>query len=402
MNLLHVIPSMNPIGGGPSQGIRNQAQGMVDMDITREVVSFDSPDSDFIKKESFKIHALGGALGPWRYNAKLIPWLKQNIQRFDVIIVHGLWLYHNYAVWKVIKQLKKDQLSGKNIKKNTPPVLLMPHGMLDPYFQRAKERRVKAIRNWIFWKLIDSKIVNDVDGLLFTCQTELVLARTTFKDYRPKAEYNVGYGIVVPPVEREEMKAAFAARCPNLKNEPYLLFLSRIHQKKGIDLLIKVYQQLLEDKTVIYKLPKLVIAGPGIDTTYGKMLVKLVDGSNELKNLVYFTSMLTGEAKWGAFYGCEAFVLPSHQENFGIAVAEALACGKPVLLSDQVNIWREVDAESGGIISTDTFDGVFQLLNSWLELKPQERILMGQNAEKTFNKYFTVDKMSQNIYIVYY
>lgn len=145
MNLLHVIPSMNPIGGGPSQGIRNQAQGMVDMDITREVVSFDSPDSDFIKKESFKIHALGGALGPWRYNAKLIPWLKQNIQRFDVIIVHGLWLYHNYAVWKVIKQLKKDQLSGKNIKKNTPPVLLMPHGMLDPYFQRAKERRVKAI-----------------------------------------------------------------------------------------------------------------------------------------------------------------------------------------------------------------------------------------------------------------
>jgi hypothetical protein len=81
---------------------------------------------------------------------------------------------------------------------------------------------------------------------------------------------------------------------------------------------------------------------------------------------VHAVDMLSGAAKWGALYGCEAFVLPSHQENFGIAVVEALACGKPVLISDQVNIWREIVEDGAGLVEGDTEEGVEKLLRNFL------------------------------------
>jgi glycosyltransferase involved in cell wall biosynthesis len=76
--------------------------------------------------------------------------------------------------------------------------------------------------------------------------------------------------------------------------------------------------------------------------------------------------------KWGVLYGCEAFVLPSHQENFGIAVVEALACGKPVLISDQVNIWREIVEDGAGIAEADTEEGVVKLLKKFLNARRDE------------------------------
>eukprot|EP01038_Epipyxis_sp_PR26KG_P002792 gene2792-3964_t len=76
--------------------------------------------------------------------------------------------------------------------------------------------------------------------------------------------------------------------------------------------------------------------------------------------------MLRGEQKWGAFYSSEAYLLPSHQENFGIAVAEALGCGLPVLISDKVNIWREIDQARAGMVETDTVDGTERSLRHWL------------------------------------
>ena len=68
--------------------------------------------------------------------------------------------------------------------------------------------------------------------------------------------------------------------------------------------------------------------------------------------------MLTGEAKWGAFRAAEFFVLPSHQENFGIVVAEAMALSKPLLITNKVNIWREVEIDGAGIVVDDDVKGV--------------------------------------------
>jgi glycosyltransferase involved in cell wall biosynthesis len=104
--------------------------------------------------------------------------------------------------------------------------------------------------------------------------------------------------------------------------------------------------------------------------------------------------MLKGDAKWGAFAVSDAFVLPSHQENFGIAVAEALACGRPVLISDQVNIAPEIEADGCGLVEPDTLKGTISLLERWLALTPDERESMQQQAKITFARRYDMRRNS--------
>jgi glycosyltransferase involved in cell wall biosynthesis len=112
---------------------------------------------------------------------------------------------------------------------------------------------------------------------------------------------------------------------------------------------------------------------------------------------ISWPGILRDEAKWGAFYCAEAFVLPSHQENFGIAVAEALACGVPALVSDKVNIWREIKSSGAGLIAPDTVAGTTHMLREWLSLTAEERQLMGQRARELFRSRFTVDAMAVSL-----
>ena len=391
MLILHVIASMDPKYGGPSQGIRNLNAGEKDREVIREVVCFDASDSSYLGHDNFKIHALGKGAGVWNYSNKLIPWLNNNIQRFDIVIINGLWQYYSYATGRVMASLKK-QFPGNKL----PKLFVMPHGMLDPYFQNAKGRRLKAIRNWAYWKLIEKNVVNDADGLLFTCQTELLLARETFKPYKPRKEYDVGYGIDAPPMFNDKMSDTFYELCPDFKGKPYLLFLSRIHPKKGINLLVDAYASLYESSDSKSTIPKLVIAGPGLESDYGKLLRNRIAKKPELLKNICFTGMLTNDSKWGAFYGCEAFVLPSHQENFGIVVAEALACGKPVLITNQVNIWREIIKEGGGIVEDDNKQGVKNMLKQWFNLTSSQKKQMSVNAISTYEKYFAINSIVQN------
>lgn len=395
MKLLHVITSMNPLTGGPCQGIRNINADIIKHGVEREIVCLDDPESSFLGNDSLKIHALGPTISPWCYTRKLIPWLKENLERFDVVIVNGIWLFSSYATWKSIELLKKDYP-----KKKLPQIFIMPHGMLDPWFQNEKTRKWKALRNKVYWKLIEHKVINDANGLLFTCELEKKLAREPFKPYKPKREINIGYGIQTPPIYSDIMTKAFLEKCPGLTDKNYFLFLSRIHYKKGVELLINAYSRLLQNSQDRTAIPKLVIAGPGLETPYGQKMYHLVINNPLLKNQVFFTGMLFGNEKWGALYGCEAFVLPSHQENFGIAVAEALACKKTVLISNQVNIYREIESTGSGLIASDTVDGVYKLLTDWLCLPTQQKQLMNEKARLTFESLFTTSGVAKRLYEV--
>lgn len=389
IKILHVIASLNPEHGGPMQGLRNYLPEIYKMGYRNEVVCLDDPNEAFFGKDSFITHALGPNRRPWAYTAKLLPWLKKELPRFQAVMIHGMWLYHGYAVLKAVKWLEKEG------KENVPKIFLMPHGMLDPYFQKVPERRWKALRNTLYWRLIEGKITNQATAMLFTCQEELWLARQTFRSYQPKKEINIGYGIATPPSFVPAMEATFLERCPAVKGQPFLLFLSRIHPKKGIDLLIKAYatihqaHQKKQPASGADPLPALLIAGPGLDTPYGQSLKKLVEELG-LHDLVFFPGMLSGDAKWGAFYACEAFVLPSHQENFGIAVAEALACGKPVLVSNQVNIWREIKQSGAGFVAENTLAGTTSLVRNWTDMTEGKKSQVGIAARKCFEKNFDV------------
>ncbi|MDR0559194.1 MAG: glycosyltransferase [Prevotellaceae bacterium] len=378
MKILRIIVSMNPESGGPSQGIRNSISEMKKLGVENEAVCFDS--TCYMDCNDFIIHTLGDGKTAWNYNKKLIPFLLKNFHRFEAVIVHGLWQYHSYAAVRAWKKYKKAN-------KIYPKLFIMPHGMLDPYFQRAKERRLKAVRNWVYWKFIENKTVNSADGILFTCEEELRLAREPFKPYKPKQELNVNYGIQSPPCFSEKYTMAFTEKNPAWNGKPFILFLSRIHEKKGVDLLINAYCKLQTD---FKNIPQLVIAGPA-ESEYAKKMKKLAENNAD----ILFAGMLNGDAKWGAFYSCECFILPSHQENFGIAIVEAMACGKPVLITDKVNIWREIAGENAGFVGEDTEKSTVNMLKKWFSLSSEEKCEMQKNALRAYQKYFSIEQSAE-------
>jgi glycosyltransferase involved in cell wall biosynthesis len=394
LKILHIISGVNPKNGGPIQGIRNYQNELVTLGVERHIVTFEETNDIALWEfpDTLKIHALGKPKTSWQYNEKLIPFLKKEACNFDVLIINGLWTYHSYAVKKAVINLKKKH---SNIK--LPKVYIMPHGMLDPWFQKDKSRRLKAIRNYFYWHLIEKKVINNADGLLFTCEEELFLAKTTFIGYNPKKEINIGYGIEAPPSYSEALKISFKERY-NLENkDPYLLFLSRIHPKKGLDLLLIAYYELLNNIDFSSKLPNLVIAGPGIETEYGTKMLNYLEENPIVKAKVQFVGHLSGDAKWGAIYGCDAFILPSHQENFGIAVAEALACSKPVLITNKINIYREIEKGGAGIINDNNLEGTILNLKKWLTLNNDDKEKMALNAYLVYKTNFNVNNAAKRL-----
>jgi glycosyltransferase involved in cell wall biosynthesis len=105
--------------------------------------------------------------------------------------------------------------------------------------------------------------------------------------------------------------------------------------------------------------------------------------------------MLEGDLKWGAFHAAEAFVLPSHQENFGVAVVEALACGVPVLISDKVNIWPEIVHDQAGIVNPDTVEGTYRSMETLLGMKAEERQRMVRNGQACFRARYEMTRTAQ-------
>jgi len=239
--ILHVIATMDPRSGGVSEDVRNSHDAFSRLGIRKEVVSLDDPEADFIRKSRVKSHPLGTARNPWSYHSGLIDWLVSNIPSYDLVIIEGLWLWPSIATWLAFRKIRK--MGG--IK--TPPYMIKPHAMLDPWFQRDPSRRLKAIRNWLYWKILEHRVIRDAAALLFGCEEEKLLAQKTFRPYKPKREIVVGNSVPEPPVISLEMVEAFRKSCPNLHNGgPYILYMSRIDPKKGVDLLIKAYARVLD------------------------------------------------------------------------------------------------------------------------------------------------------------
>ncbi|MGD0646495.1 MAG: glycosyltransferase [Acidobacteriaceae bacterium] len=373
MRILHIVGSINPAAGGPTEAIR-----MIILyrppGYEAEVVTLDSPDAPFLADFPFQVHALGNRKKSW-YSPRLIPWLKKNLDRFDGIIVHGLWEFTGLATMLAVAGHK--------------PYLVFTHGMLDPYFKRRYP--LKHVKKWIYWILAQYWVLRAASRVMFTTELERDLATRSFWlwHWNPMV---VSYGADPQMPDIDELVPAFYHRCPELNVEDagrsYLLFLSRIHPKKGCDLLLQAFAAVAPAHPELH----LIMAGPDA-TGMRKDLEKIVEQAG-LTHRVHWPGMLKGDAKWGAFAVSDAFVLPSHQENFGIAVAEALACGRPVLISDQVNIAPEIEADGCGIVEHDTLEGTIHLLERWLALNPEERHAMQQQARITFARRYDMRRNS--------
>ncbi len=267
-------------------------------------------------------------------------------------MVHGIWQFHSVAAWSGVLGTRT-------------PLFVFPHGMLDPWFQHTYPR--KHLKKRVYWMLLERWVFDRAERVLFTCETELELARRPFLNNRHRLAVN-GFGIDAVPEDGEASAEAFRAAFPAVRNKRVLLFLSRIHEKKGCDLLIDAFADVaLHDPDLC-----LVIAGPG-----EAALLERLQRHAKLRGLgerIVWTGMLAGTLKWGALRAAEVFVLPSHQENFGIAVVEALASRTPVIITDKVNIWREIDTAGGGWVCDDTRDSVADALRRWaFETTPEVR-----------------------------
>ena len=374
MRILHIIGTLSPEAGGPTESVR-VLLSYGPIGYTGEVVTLDSPDSPFLKDIGFPVHALGPTSTKYGFNSKLLPWLKANRNRFDGVVVNGLWQYCGFAAWRA--------LAG-----NTPYVVFT-HGMLDPYFKYAFP--LKHIKKWLYWVPAEYRILRDAYRVLFTCTAEKRLAEQSFwlHQWNP---YVVPYGASGPPAKApDDLREAFFAKCPQVRGKRFLLFLGRIHRKKGCDLLIQAFGKVAHEDPEL----ELVMAGP--DQQFWSAALKEMAQKASIGHRVHWPGMLTGDAKWGAFYASEAFVLPSHQENFGIAVAEALGCGKPVLLADKVNIAEDIAQDGAGLMELDTAEGTLSLLKRWIAMTPQQRAAMGGRAERCFHQRYDMRENAKAI-----
>jgi glycosyltransferase involved in cell wall biosynthesis len=375
MKLLHVMSGLDPHAGGPREGVCRRGVFLEEHGHSVSIVTLDAPDAPFLKDVPLTVHALGPSRSSLRYNEKLVPWLLAHAREYDAVIINGLWQYQGIGTRRALRKLGM-------------PYYIFVHGMLDPWFKHAYP--MKHMKKWLYWLLGEYRVLRDARAVLFTSEEERLQARKSFWLYRA-AERVVPYGTSPPPGDAPGLRAQFMSAFPKLQGCRIFLFLSRIHEKKGCDLLISAFAKAARHEPTL----RLVMAGPGTPALLGEL--KALAQERGVADRILWPGMLQGDAKWAAFYGAEAFVLPSHQENFGIAVAEALGCGLPVLISDKINIWREIVADNAGLAEPDTQVGIDTLLSRWLELPEQTRSDMRANAKRCFETRFRVDAMAYGL-----
>jgi glycosyltransferase involved in cell wall biosynthesis len=364
MRILHVIGTVDPAAGGPSEVVRVLVE-FRPPGTEAEVVTLDDPHADFLKDARFPVHALGPVASTYGRTPKLLRWLQANRDRFDGVVVHGLWQYCTRAVHKAMR--------------GRVPYMVFPHGMLDPYFKR--QFPLKHSKKWIYWLAVEYWVLRDAARVLFTTAAEQELAKRSFWVHSWKGQ-TVPFGTVPPDGDPAQQLAAFYAACPQAPGKRLLLFLGRIHAKKGCDMLVDAFVRAAAQNPEL----ELVMAGPDQQNSCAWLQQRAQAAGVEAR--VHWPGMLLGDAKWGAFRASEAFILPSHQENFGIAVAEALACGRPVLLSDKVNIAADIAADGAGLMEPDTPAGTVRLLERWMRMPAGERAAMGQRALECFDRRY--------------
>jgi glycosyltransferase involved in cell wall biosynthesis len=258
---------------------------------------------------------------------------------------------------------------------------------LDPWFK--KKYPLKHLKKMTYWPL-QYDVFRNATALLFTSQAEAELAKESFWPNRWNSLV-VPYGTNLPKGDREKQREFFLSLCPAVRGRRYLVFMARIHEKKGCDLLLEAFARYADQDPSL----DLVIAGP--DQVGLKAKLVAFAASRGIGHRVHWPGMLQGDGKWGAFYGAEAFILPSHQENFGIAVAEALACGVPVLISNQVNIWRDILADKTGFVEDDTVEGISRLLDAWIKTSDGERKAIAARCTPSFLNRYSMKEASQAI-----
>jgi len=386
LRILHAIASVDPKAGGPIEGVRqltavNQRYGH-----TIELATLDAPDAPCVRESKIPVHALGPGVSNYGFSRRFLDWMKANAANYDAVVVNGVWGFNALGTWMALRQTR------------AVPYFVFTHGMLDPWFKYRYP--LKHAKKWLYWPWGLYPVLRDADAVFFTCERERVLARDSFWLYDCN-EAVIRYGTAGIPDPDADYRAEFLAAHPALAETRNVLFIGRVHPKKGPDLLISAVAELKRRGVWDEKTMRVCMAGP-TDSAYAGELKAQAERAG-VADLIYWTGMLSGNQKWGAFQAAEVFILPSHQENFGIAVAEALSARLPVLITHPVNISPEIAVDGAGLVDDDTVAGTARLLKKWFALDDADRKEMRDQARKTFLARYTSEvaakDMQRNIFL---
>ena len=241
MRILHAISSLDPAGGGPQEGLRQLCEALSRAHVN-DVMTLDAPGTVWEQEFPGTVHPLGLGQGGYGYSPGVVGWLRAHAGEYDAVVTHGLWQYHGFAVWRALRN-------------QSTPYFVYPHGMLDPWFKQAYP--LKHFKKWLYWPWAEYRVLRDARAVLFTCEDEKRLAAQSFWLYRCNGRVP-GFGIANPSGPAGVQRNAFYIRFPELVGKRILLFLGRIHPKKGCDLLLESFAAVAHTDPAL----RLVFAGP--------------------------------------------------------------------------------------------------------------------------------------------
>lgn len=368
MRILHVIHTLNPGIGGPVELVKQQGQYCVRHGHCFEILSVaDTMNDWWIADFPVQVHCAGPAFTKYAFSPRVRAWLESNVASYDIVVINGVWQAHTRVAARISKAFGI-------------PYFIYTHGLLDPWNRRAHP--IKYLMKLCYWRAFEKRSLESAEALVFTSDEEARLAAL----YLPSAKWTAlvaGGGIDAPARADEAAVETLRQKLQLPGHGKVWLFLSRLHPKKGLETLLSVFSSIERHDDA----PTLLIVGEG-DPDYVRALRSSEAGRSA--GIVWAGPLYGGE-KSAAYGLAEVFLLPTHQENFGIVLAEALGSGVPVITTRGVNIWRQISACGAGIICEDSEGSFRDAVHTWLSMGQERRRAMGQAAKRCFEENFEID-----------
>jgi glycosyltransferase involved in cell wall biosynthesis len=377
LRILHVLATLDPQSGGPAQACLEMAQSVAErghaVSIFTTDFAVDGQDRRPAGLENypgldiqlFPVQAPRG----WKRSSRLRQALDAHTASFDVVHMHSLYLFHN---WAAARAARNAQV----------PYIIRPHGLLDPYIRRRNRLR-KRVMELAF----QDAALRHATAIHYTADLEREISKP-YDGGAPPAV--IPLGVTMPNTAPD--RSRLVQRYPQLTGKTVVLFLGRLHQKKGLDLLIPALAQARERRPGLH----LLLAGPDEGALAP---TRDLIAAHQLGPHVTITGMLQGAEKAAAFAGADFFVLPSYSENFAIAAVEAMSYGLPVIVSDQVNIHPDISAAGAGSVIGCT---VSALRDALIALASDvDRPAMGRRARDLVERRYSWRAIGQQLEALY-
>ncbi|MEL6930588.1 MAG: glycosyltransferase [Cyanobacteria bacterium J06600_6] len=384
MRVLHIIPSIAPVRGGPSQAILEMVKALRQSDLDTEIATTNDNGSELLdvplqQRVDYqkvpvwffpRFSPVISSVAEFAFSSQFTSWLWQNISSYDLIHIHAIFSYPSTMAMKIAR------LKGI-------PYIIRPLGQLCQWsLQQAQ------LKKQIYLRIIERANLQGSSALHLTAKQE----QQEMASLRLKTNsFILPHGLVIPD-RISEARAKLRAKLKLAANDKIVLFLSRIHQKKGLDYLIPALNKI-NDKSVTF-----VLAG-NADSAYEAEVDKMLLQHNLFSRTIK-TGFVKGEDKNLLLQGSDIFALTSYSENFGVAVLEALAVGTPVLTTPGVALSSLLEQENIGYVTELNVNKIASNLEYILS-HPQEAEEKSDRASKFVEANYTWKNIAVKMISVY-